>query len=153
MKRIASLAVGVTAFLAWGCGHRSDCDSACLTDDEELETFVYEGLIPESDSTAVVWLLSLQEVAEDSIGTYLLSMTYAQADENGNPQTTQDDGSVLTLVGIPNDSTAVVYQLVSSSPVNPRVNLLSEGDSALQVVDARMQPVDTTGQHRLVKKN
>jgi hypothetical protein len=47
----------------------------------------------------------------------------------------------------------VVYQLVSSSLVNPRVNLLSEGDSALQVVDARMQPVDTTGQHRLVKKN
>jgi copper homeostasis protein (lipoprotein) len=146
------MAVGATALMAWGCGHHHGSKQAGQGD-EELETWVYEGLIPESDSTAVVWLLSLQEVAEDSIGTYLLDMTYAQVDENGNPQTTQDDGSVITLVGIPNDSTAVVYQLVSSSPVNPRVNLLSEGDSALQVVDARMQPVDTTGQHRLVKKN
>jgi hypothetical protein len=46
----------------------------------------------------------------------------------------------------------VVYQLVSSSPVNPRINLRAEGDSALQVVDARMQPADSTGSHRLLKK-
>jgi copper homeostasis protein (lipoprotein) len=146
------MAVGATALMAWSCGHRN-ADQASLDDtDGELETFLYEGVIPENDSTAVVWLLSLQEVAEDSIGAYLLSMTYAQTDEQGNPQATNDDGSVITLIGIPNDSTAVVYQLVSSSPVNPRTNLLAEGDSALTMVDAQMQPLDSAGQHRLTRK-
>jgi copper homeostasis protein (lipoprotein) len=146
------MAVGATALMAWGCGHRHATDQVTPGDDEVLETFLYEGTVPESDSTEVLWILQMQEVAQDSIGAYLLSMTYSETDEAGNPMTTQDDGSVITLIGIPNDSTAVVYQLVSSSPVNPRINLRAEGDSALQVVDARMQPADSTGSHRLLKK-
>jgi copper homeostasis protein (lipoprotein) len=152
MKRIVGLAVGATAFMLWGCGHHHASDSSAQGGDEVLESFLYEGLIPESDTTAVLWLLQLQEVAEDSIGTYLLSMQFDQVDADGNPQTTEDDGSVITLIGIPNDSTAVVYQLVSSQISNPRINLKAEGDSALQLVDAHLHPVDSAGRHRLVKK-
>ncbi len=114
----------------------TETDSIFFLNDSTLvdyQTFTYEGVFPAADAASGInYLLSLNEVAEDSIGTYELVMTYLGTPEGD--QTFKDNGTVVTLIGIPNDSTAIVYQLVSADPRAGRMNFLAEGDSALTLV-------------------
>ncbi len=114
----------------------TESDSIFFLDDSTLvdyQTFTYEGVLPAADaSSGINYLLNLNEVAGDSIGTYELVMTYLDTPEGD--QTFNDNGTVVTLIGIPNDSTAVVYQLVSIEPEAERLNFLAEGDSALTLI-------------------
>ncbi len=144
MKEVFIVAAMVAALVS--CGSKSNKNAGLIAEAEsdsifwlndstlvDYQTFVYEGVLPAADATSGInYLLSLNEVAEDSIGTYELVMTYLGTPE-GN-QSFKDNGTVVTLIGIPNDSTAVVYQLVSIDPETDRVNFLAEGDSALTLI-------------------
>ena len=55
------------------------------------------------------------------------------------------------MVGIPNDSTAVVYELVSYSN-RPKMRLVAEGDSALHKVDKELKRVSQNVKHKLHRK-
>ncbi len=132
----------------------TETDSIFFVNDSTLvdyQTFTYEGVLPAADAASGInYLLSLNEVAEDSIGTYELVMTYLDTPE-GN-QTFNDSGTVVTLIGIPDDSTAVVYQLVSVIPESDRFNFLAEGDSALTLIGKDLKKTISKLNYTLRKK-
>lgn len=98
----------------------------------DLQTYSYEGIIPAADAEGINYQLTLQEVGEDSLGAYSLTTTYLGT-KNGD-QVFTDSGTVVTIIGIPNDSTAIVYQLVSAAPGKEKTNFLAVGDSALTMI-------------------
>ena len=113
----------------------SESDSVFVINDNtlgDLQTYSYEGIIPAADAEGLNCQLTLQEIAEDSLGIYSMTTTYMGTAANNQAYT--DSGTVVTIIGIPNDSTAIIYQLVSVSPERERTNLRAEGDSALTIV-------------------
>lgn len=100
----------------------SESDSLFAVNDStlgDLQTYTYEGVLPGADVSGINYLLTLQETGEDSLGTYNLTTTYLGAN-NGQDQVFTDSGTVVTIIGIPNDSTAIIYQLVSAAPAMKR---------------------------------
>ena len=95
----------------------SESDSIFAVNDStlgELQTYSYEGILPAADAEGINYQLTLQEAGQDSLGTYNLTTTYLGT-KDGN-QAFTDSGTVVTIIGIPNDSTAIVYQLISATP-------------------------------------
>lgn len=144
MKKVFILAA-IAAMIA-SCGSKgnqsaemiaeSESDSLFAVNDStlgDLQTYTYEGILPGADVDGINYQLSLQEIGEDSLGTYNLTTTYIGANKQQN-QVFTDSGTVVTIIGIPNDSTAVIYQLVSAAPGHEKTNFLAEGDSALTMV-------------------
>ena len=89
----------------------SESDSIFAVNDStlgELQTYSYEGILPAADAEGINYQLTLQEAGQDSLGTYNLTTTYLGT-KDGN-QAFTDSGTVVTIIGIPNDSTAIVYQ-------------------------------------------
>lgn len=95
------------------------------------QTYTYEGVYP-TDSGGVACRLVLRETSCGAVGAYRLSV--ARGKPGCAPTAPADSGTVVTLVGIPGDSAAVVYQLVSVAPARERTSFLAEGDSALALV-------------------
>lgn len=89
----------------------SESDSLFAVNDStlgDLQTYTYEGVLPGADVSGINYLLTLQETGEDSLGTYNLTTTYLGAN-NGQDQVFTDSGTVVTIIGIPNDSTAIIW--------------------------------------------
>ena len=63
----------------------------------------------------------------------------------------QDNGQSIVIIGIPNDSTAIIYQLVSANSY-PTLNLMMHGDTALSKLNNGMQPVSKDYKHKLIRK-
>lgn len=115
------------------------------------ETHTYEGILPGADVAGIHYLLSLQETGEDSTATYSLTTTYLGAD-NGQDQVFTDSGSVVTIVGTPDDNTAIVYQLISTAPGHEKTNFVAEGDSALTMVDQFFKKAESKLNYTLKKR-
>lgn len=131
-----------------------ESDSLFVVNDStlgDLQTYYYEGIIPAADAEGINYELTLQEVAQDSLGIYSLTTTYLGTN-NGN-QVFNDSGAVVTIIGIPNDSTAIIYQLVSAAPSHEKTNLLAEGDSALTIVGKDFKKAASKLNYTLKKKH
>lgn len=111
---------------------------------------IYEGILPAADAEGINYQLTLRKTGSNSPDTYHLTTTYLGI-KNGN-RTFTDKGTVVTLVGIPDDSTALVYQLVSAGPENEKTNFLAEGDSALTMIGEDFKKAASKLNYTLKKK-
>ena len=78
----------------------SESDSIFTVDDStlgELQTYSYEGILPAADAEGINYQLTLQEIGQDSLGTYNLTTTYLGT-KDGN-QAFTDSGTVVTIIG------------------------------------------------------
>lgn len=168
MKKIVSLAAmaAVLTFSACNsCGGtqqqplviESETDSIYMLNDSTIadkQTFIFEGLMPLDNGEVGNTVLTVQTLSLNDDGTYTLNTSYI--DESNNTVNNSDSGETMVLIGIPNDSTAIIYELVSYNN-NPKINLMVNSDSSLTRLDGNMQPASASPKHRLmhrpVKKN
>ena len=127
-------------------------DSIYMVNDStigDLQTFVYEGVMPSDAGKPANYVLAINSYGLNSDGTYTLTESYTET--NGKVSTNYDEGEKIVLIGIPNDSTAVVYELISYYG-RPRMHLLAEGDSALHKLDKDLKRVSKDWRHKLKRK-
>jgi copper homeostasis protein (lipoprotein) len=118
--------------LCAACGNKAQAAAENdLMAEEELQTYQYEGLLSDENGEWE-YQLTIQSVGLNEDGTYTSTTTYTLPEGGNEPII--DSGKKITLVGIPNDSTAVIYQLISNQG-GENINFIVEGDSALTRVD------------------
>jgi len=128
----------------------SESDSIFAVNDStlsELQTYSYEGILLAADAEGINYQLTLQEAGQDSLDL----MTTYLGTKDGN-QAFTDSGTVVTIIGIPNDSTAIVYQLISATPGHEKTNFLAEGDSALTMIGKDFKKAVSKLNYTLKKK-
>lgn len=158
-KMLTMAAVACLAALAVSCGNKKKVeplasveaysDSIYMLNDStigELQTFVYEGVLPTDAGVPANYVLTVNSYGLNADGTYSLTESYTET--NGLTRTNYDEGEKLVLVGMPNDSTAIVYELISFSN-RPKMHLVAEGDSVLHKVDKNMKRVSHDNRHKL----
>jgi copper homeostasis protein (lipoprotein) len=132
--------------------YESYTDEAYLGNDstiDELQTYTYEGMLPTDAGIPANYVLIIDSYGLNTDGTYSLIESYTEA--NGMTRTHRDEGEKLVFVGIPNDSTAIVYELISYND-RPRLRLVAEGDSALHKIDRDFKRVSHDIKHKLRRK-
>ena len=163
MKKIVSLAAmsAVLTFAACNsCGGtqqqplviESETDSLYMLNDSTIadkQTFVFEGLMPLDNGAVGNTVLTVQTLSLNDDGTYTLNTSYI--DESNNTINNSDSGETMVLIGIPNDSTAIIYELVSYND-NPKINLMVNSDSSLTRLNSNMQPASANPGHKLVHR-
>ncbi|MBR2637243.1 MAG: copper resistance protein NlpE N-terminal domain-containing protein [Bacteroidaceae bacterium] len=162
MKKLVLLATfAATMFTACNsCGGEqqpvlvieTETDSLYMVNDStigDLQTFVFEGLMPMDGGKAGNTQLTIESVSLNDDGTYTITTTYM--DENMQPKKMNDSGETVVLIGMPNDSTAVIYELVSYGN-NQKMHMLMNSDTTLTRLDSKMQPISKNRSHRLVHK-
>ena len=92
-------------------------------------------------------LLTIETISLNDDGTYTITTDYI--DET--LATENDNGEMFVMIGMPNDSTAIVYEFVSANG-NPKMNFQLAGDSSLVKLNNKMQPVSDKPAHRLTHK-
>lgn len=110
-------------------------DSVFMINDStigELQTCIYEGLLPAADCEGINYQLVLQTINPDSVGTYVVNATYIGAD-NGKDKTFTEKGNAKMIKGTPSDPNAVIIQLVGGDGATT-TNFIAEGDSVLTMV-------------------
>lgn len=130
----------------------SESDSIYMLNDSTIadqQTFVFEGFMPLDNGKIGNTVLTVQTLSLNNDGTYTISTTYM--DESNVPVNNSDSGETIVLIGIPNDSTAIIYELISSNN-NPKVNLKVNSDSSLTRLDGSMKPLTDNPAHRLKHK-
>ena len=130
----------------------SESDSIFAVNDStlgELQTYSYEGILPAADAEGINYQLTLQEAGQDSL--HIQSDDHLFRNKDGN-QAFTDSGTVVTIIGIPNDSTAIVYQLISATPGHEKTNFLAEGDSALTMIGKDFKKAVSKLNYTLKKK-
>ena len=130
----------------------SETDSLYMLNDSTIadkQTFVFEGLMPLDNGAVGNTVLTVQTLSLNDDGTYTLNTSYI--DESNNPINTSDSGETMVLIGIPNDSTAIIYELVSYND-NPKINLMVNSDSSLTRLNGNMQPASANPGHKLVHR-
>ena len=158
-KMLTMAAVACLAALAVSCGNKKKVeplaaveaysDRIYMLNDSpigELQTFVYEGVLPTDAGVPANYVLTVNSYGLNADGTY--SLTESPTETNGLTRTNYDEGEKLVLVGMPNDSTAIVYELISFSN-RPKMHLVAEGDSVLHKVDKNMKRVSHDNRHKL----
>ena len=162
MKKNVFLAVVATSLLMASCGSCSDnrqqgivleteTDSLFMLNDStvaDLQTFVYEGLMPMDNGTIADYILTIKSLGWEENGVYTILSTVTT---DTAVIKEQDNGESIVVVGMPNDSTAVIFQLISANN-NPPMHLMAQGDSSLVKIDKNMQPVSKDAKHKLVRK-
>ncbi len=163
MKKIVTLAA-VAATLTFSacnsCGNNnqpglvieSETDSLYMLNDSTIadkQTFVFEGLMPLDNGQIGSTVLTIQTLSLNDDGTYTLNTSYI--DENNNTVNNSDNGETMVFIGIPNDSTAIIYELVSYNN-NPKINLRVNSDSSLTRLNNKMDASSTNPAHRLRHK-
>ena len=129
----------------------TETDSIYMPNDStvaDLQTFVYEGLMPMDNGTIADYTLTIKSLGLDNNGTYTILSSF-MSDTSLIKQ--QDNGESIVIVGIPNDSTAIIYQLVSANN-KPTINLMKSSDSTLTKVNKQLQPVSKDMKHKLIRK-
>ena len=163
MKRMLPMtAVACLAVLAISCGNKKEksapigyesyADSIYMVNDStigELQSYVYEGVLPTDAGIPANYLLTIYSYDLNADGSYTLTESYTET--NGNSRTRYDEGEVLVMWGMPTDSTAIVYELVSYSN-RPILRLEAEGDSALHKLDKDFKRVGHHIRHKLHRK-
>ena len=94
------------------------------------------------------YTLTIKSLGFDVNGTYTIFSTFMS---DTSLIKLQDKGESIVIIGIPNDSTAVIYQLVSSTN-QPTMNLQLNGDSSLTKLNNQMQPASKESKHKLLRK-
>lgn len=162
MKKSVFLAIVVTSLLITSCGSCSsdkqqgivletETDSIFMPNDStvaDLQTFVYEGLMPMDNGTIADYILTIKSLGWDENGTYTI-LSAVTSDTAIIKQ--QDNGESIVIIGTPNDSTVVIYELISANN-NPPIHLMSNGDSALVKINKNMEPVSKDSKHKLIRK-
>ena len=164
MKKVLTMAaVACLAACAISCGNKKEKTTAPIgyesyTDEaywandstiDELQTYVYEGMLPTDDGIPANYVLTIDSYGLNADGTYSLVESYTET--NGMTRTHRDEGEKIVLVGIPNDSTAIVYELISYSN-RPHMRLVAEGDSALHKIDKDFKRASHDIKHKLRRK-
>lgn len=164
MKKIVLLAAIAATLTFTACNSCSDNsqttivpisetekDSLYMVNDSTVadkQTFVFEGLMPMNDGTIADVVLTIKALNLNEDGTYKMSNTYM----NGiTPQTMNDSGEAMILIGMPNDSTAVIYELISDNDY-PRTRLKINSDSSLTKLNSKMEAASNNPSHKLIHK-
>lgn len=158
-KMLTMTAFACLAAFAISCGNKkaknvpiefeSYTDSVYMVNDStigDLQTYIYEGILPTDAGIPANYVLTINSYGLNADGTYSLTESYTET--NGMTRTHSDEGEKLVMVGIPNDSTAIVYELISYSN-RPKIRLVAEGDSALHKVDKDLKRVSQDVKHKL----
>lgn len=130
----------------------SETDSLYMVNDStigDLQTFVFEGFMPTDDGFEGSTLLTVQTVDLNEDGSYTVHTNYV--DGNGKQNATYDSGETIVLIGMPNDSTAVIYELVSYGNT-PKTRLKMNSDSSFVKLNSKMQPASKDPKHILTHK-
>ena len=163
MKKVLTMtAFACLAACAISCGNKKEknalvayesyTDDECMMNDstiDELQTYIYEGTLPTDAGIPANYMLTIYSYDLNDDGSYSLIESYTEA--NGAARTQYDEGEVLVMVGIPNDSTAIVYELISYSN-RPRLRLAAEGDSALHKLDKDFRRASHDARHKLHRR-
>lgn len=163
MKKIVSLAASAAVLTFSACNScggtqqpplviESETDSLYMLNDSTIadkQTFLFEGLMPLDNGAVGNTVLTIQTVDLNEDGTYSINTSYI--DESNNSVNNSDSGETMVLIGIPNDSTAIIYELISYNN-NPKINLMVNSDSSLTRLDGNMQPTSKSPKHRLMHR-
>lgn len=163
MKKIVTLAAVAATLTFTACNScrgnkqpalviESETDSFYMLNDSTIadkQTFVFEGLMPLDNGEIGNTVLTVQTLSLNDDGTYTLSTSYI--DEENNRVNASDSGETMVLIGIPNDSTAIIYELASYNN-NPKINLKVNSDSSLTRLNNKMEPATQNPAHRLRHK-
>ena len=131
-------------------GVMTETDSIFMVNDStigDLQTFTFVGTLPMKENNIGDVLLTIETISLNDNGTYTITTDYI--DET--LATENDNGEMLVMIGMPNDSTAIVYEFVSANG-NPKMNFQLAGDSSLVKLNDKMQPVSDKPAHRLTHK-
>lgn len=161
-KTLTMAAIVCLAALAVSCGNKKRVepavaieaysDSIYMINDStigDLQTYVYEGVLPTDAGIPANYVLTINSYGLNADGTYSLTESYTET--NGKVSTNRDEGQKIVVVGMPNDSTTIVYELISYSN-RPKMRLVAEGDSALHKVDRELKRVSQDVKHKLRRK-
>ena len=133
-------------------GYESYTDSIYMVNDStigDLQTYIYEGMLPTDEGIPANYVLIIDSYGLNADGTYSLTESYTEV--SGATRTTHDEGEKIVMIGMPNDSTAIVYELVSYSS-RPSLRLAAEGDSALHKIDKNFKRVSHDVKHKLRRR-
>ena len=161
-KMLTMTAIACLAACAISCGNKKErsvpvgyesySDSIYMVNDStigELQTYIYEGMLPTDAGIPANYLLTIYSYDLNSDGSYTLTESYTET--NGTARTLRYEGEVLVMVGMPNDSTAIVYELISYND-RPRLRLAAEGDSVLHKLDKNFKRASRDIRHKLHRK-
>ena len=163
MKKMLTLTTIVCmAVLVTSCGNKKKdapvaaveaySDSIYMINDStigDLQTYIYEGILPTDAGSPANYVLTINSYGLNADGTYSLTESYTET--NGMTRTHRDEGQKIVMVGMPNDSTAIVYELISYGN-RPVLRLETEGDSALHKLDKDFKRVGHHIKHKLHRK-
>lgn len=163
MKKILLFAVAAATLTFTACNScngekpqgvviETEIDSLYMINDSTIgddQTFIFEGMMPMDNGKTGNVVLAVQTVSLNEDGTYTISTTYM--DEDTNPMTINDSGESVVLIGMPDDSTAVIYELISQNNA-PKMHLKMNSDSSFTPLDKRMKPLSENPKHRLMHK-
>ena len=130
----------------------SATDSLYMVNDStlgEMQTYVYEGILPAADCEGIKYLLTIQSQENSGNGNYSLTTTYIGADK-GKDQSFQSKGKRLTQRGIPSNKNATVYQLIPEDG-SESIFFLAQGDSTLTLLSSDME-LPESGLNYTIKK-
>ena len=158
MKKVIILAAAMCPLFYASCnscgsqpdGVAFESDSLFMINDStmgDLQTFVFEGTTPMKNGNLGDVIVTMSTISLNDDGTYTITTDYvdeALATEN-------DNGEMLVLIGMPNDSTAIVYEFVSANG-NPKMNFMLDSDTSLVKLNDKMQPVSKNSAHKLLRK-
>lgn len=165
MKKMLTLTTIVCmAVLVTSCGNKKKdapvaaveaySDSIYMINDStigDLQTYIYEGILPTDAGIPANYVLTINSYGLNADGTYSLTESYTET--NGMTRTHRDEGQKIVMVGMPNDSTTIVYELISYNN-RPKMRLVAESDSALHKLDKDLKRMGHDMKHKLrrVKK-
>lgn len=161
MKKIALFAAIAATFTFSACNScnnkpqpivlesESETDSIYMVNDStvaDMQTFVFKGLMPMENGQIDEVVLTIRALNLLENGEYNMNSTSANSN---TPATWNDSGETMVFIGIPNDSTAVIYEFISENG-NPKMTMRMNNDSTLTKVNSKMQPVSKEKSHKLV---
>jgi copper homeostasis protein (lipoprotein) len=158
MKKVIILAAAMCPLFYTSCnscgsqpnGVAIESDSLFMINDStmgDLQTFVFEGTTPMKNGNIGDVIVTMSTVSLNDDGTYTITTDYI--DEA--LATESDNGEMLVLIGMPNDSTAIVYEFISANG-NPKMNFMLDSDTSLVKLNDKMQPVSKNSAHKLFHK-
>lgn len=128
-----------------------ETDSIYMVNDSTVadeQTFVFEGLMPMDNGTVGNVVLTIRALNLSDNGEYMINNTFM----NGTtPMTWSDSGETVVLIGMPNDSTAMIYEFISENN-NPKMTMKVNSDSSLTRLNNKMEPMSKEHAHRLIHR-
>lgn len=161
MKKIVLFAAIAATFTFSACNScnnkpqpvvlESETDSIYMVNDStiaDMQTFVFEGLMPMDNGQIGDVVLTIRALSLMNNGEYDINSTFM----NGNiPATWSDSGETMIFIGMPNDSTAIIYELISDNN-NPKITMKMNSDSTFTKLDSKMQLASKDNAHKLIHK-